>query len=89
MERQAFYDHLKAFIIDEAEKRGINDASEVALAEDSNLFDIGLVNSFSMVSLLIHVEQMLGVSVDITDLDPETFFTMRGIYNCLAEKAPQ
>jgi len=88
VERQAFYDDLAAYIRKAAEERGVDD-SVVTFTEDSNLFDVGLANSYSMVNLLMYVEQLLRVSVDVTDHDPETFFSMRGMYDSLAEQAPR
>ena len=40
-----------------------------SIGEHDNLFDTGLVNSFSLVKLLIEVEEVLGVQVDVTRHD--------------------
>lgn len=86
MDRQAFYDDVRAYIVKAAQKRGVA-TSAVEFTEDSNLFDIGLVNSYSMVNLLMYVERLLGISVDVTEHDPEAFFTLRGLFEGLADQA--
>ena len=82
MDRDEFYDRIRAFI---REPRPGRDAvTDVPVDEDDNLFDLGLVNSFSMVRLLVHIEELLGVQVDVTQHEPESFFTLRGMYDSLA-----
>jgi acyl carrier protein len=82
MERSEFYDSLRAFVRRSAEERSV-DVPVTDIDEDANLFDLGLVNSFSMVALLMHVEELLGGHIDVAEHEPETFFTLRGMYDSL------
>ena len=49
------------------------------VAEDENLFDAGIVDSFTMLEVIAVVEELTGEAVDFLETDPETFFTIRGM----------
>lgn len=82
MERDEFYNDLRTYILESAPRRVVPDGV-TDIDQDANLFDIGLVNSFSMMGLLVHLEELLEVSIDVTQHEPETFFTLRGMYDNL------
>ena len=82
MERDEFYDDLRSYILESAPRRAVP-AEVTGIDEDANLFDLGLVNSFSMMGLLVHIEELIGVSIDVTQHEPDTFFTLRGMYDNL------
>jgi acyl carrier protein len=50
-----------------------------SLSDDDNLFDLGLVDSVTLADLLVTVERLAGVELDLLAVDPETFFTLRGL----------
>jgi acyl carrier protein len=52
-----------------------------AFDDDANLFDLDLVDSLSMVEIVLYVEELDGRPVDFFTVDPETFFTFRGIFD--------
>jgi acyl carrier protein len=60
-------------------------AEEVGL--DVDLFDSGIVDSFKMVELIVHLEKTTGTSIDLFDADPQSFLTIRGL-TTLFESAP-
>ena len=49
------------------------------LGPDDNLFDLGVVDSFSMLEVVTVVEQLTGEEIDFYDVDPEELFTLGGI----------
>ena len=57
------------------------------LSPDDNLFDLGLVNSFSTIRMIVFVEEITGQPIDIAGHDLEAFYTMRGLYALVAEQA--
>lgn len=82
VDRPSFYARMRDHLAEEAGGAG-RAVSPASIGEHDNLFDIGLVNSFSLVKLLIQVEEVLGVEVDVTRHDPETFFSLAGMYDNL------
>jgi 4-aminobutyrate aminotransferase-like enzyme len=82
VDRPLFYARMREYLAEEAARAG-RAVSPALIGEHDNLFDTGLVNSFSLVKLLIVVEEMLGVQVDVTRHDPETFFSLAGMYDTL------
>jgi hypothetical protein len=90
MLQEDFYREVRAFLVTEAESRGRVVAPE-AIGEHDNLFDLRVVNSFSMARLLVHVEALAGTKIDVTAFEPQTFFTLAGMYEALhaADRQPQ
>lgn len=82
MDRQAFYENVRAFLVADALEKGRVVTADAIGASD-NLFDIRVVNSFSMARLLVHVENLTGGKIDVTRFEPETFFTLAGMYDAL------
>lgn len=47
--------------------------------EDDNLFDLGVVDSLTMVEIIAFLEEISGGEpFDFLSMDPEVFFTLRG-----------
>ena len=55
-------------------------ARAAALGPEDNLFDEGLVTSFTVLRMLPHLEEMAGRTIDVADHDIEAFATLRGLY---------
>ena len=55
-----------------------------AIHATANLVDLGVVTSVAMTKLLLKVEDFLQVEINVTDHEPETFFTLAGMYESLA-----
>jgi hypothetical protein len=85
IDESAFYEQLTEFL------RTLNaeDGTEfpAALAPDDNLFDLGLVNSFSTIRMIVFVEELTGAPIDVAEHDLEAFYTMRGLFALVAEQA--
>lgn len=48
-------------------------------SEDTDLFETGLLDSLMFVELLIHVEEHLGVTVTLEQLEPDNFRSIKRI----------
>jgi methoxymalonate biosynthesis acyl carrier protein len=48
-------------------------------SEDTDLFETGLLDSLMFVELLIHVEEHLGVTVSLEQLEPDNFRSINRI----------
>ncbi|MFI8997575.1 phosphopantetheine-binding protein [Streptomyces sp. NPDC053542] len=88
MNRHDFYAVINDFICDINNSQGEDEVKP--LQECDNFFDLGVLNSLSMVRLLVRVEEFLGLEIDVTQYEPESLFTLRGMYEALvaAEPAP-
>ena len=48
-------------------------------SEDTDLFETGLLDSVSFVELLVQVEEQMGVTVSLEQLEPDNFRSVRRI----------
>jgi D-alanine--poly(phosphoribitol) ligase subunit 2 len=48
-------------------------------SENTNLFETGLLDSMTLVQLLLKLEEQLGVSVSVDQLDPDNFRSIQHI----------
>jgi acyl carrier protein len=64
-------------ILEEHWKRA-GDASLLAIEDDDNLFELG-IDSMTMVEVVTSIEGWIGSTIDFLEVDPEQFFTIRGI----------
>ncbi|GLW55052.1 hypothetical protein [Kitasatospora phosalacinea] len=81
-----FYRQLTDFL---REMNADPDAVPDSLDADDNLFDLGLMSSFSTIRVLVFLEQLTGRAVDIADHDIEEFYTMRGLYGLFAAETAE
>ncbi|MET8680199.1 acyl carrier protein [Streptomyces sp. NPDC004647] len=78
MEQEHFYKEIREFV-----KSLHADSKEPVpqeIAPDDNLFDMGLVTSFSIIRMIVFVESLTGCSIDVAEHDIENFYTLRGLY---------
>jgi acyl carrier protein len=80
MEREPFYKAMREFITELAAER-TGEPVTTAIGEDDNLFDLGLINSFTIIEMIVFLEELTGVSVDLSAHELETFYTLRGTYS--------
>lgn len=81
MEREQFYREVVGFLGRLATETGAETPPAAGIDPDDNLFDLGLVNSFSMIRMIVFVEELTSVPVDLADHDLETFYSLRGLYD--------
>jgi methoxymalonate biosynthesis acyl carrier protein len=48
-------------------------------SEDTDLFESGLLDSLMFVELLLHVEEQMGVTVTLENLEPDNFRSIKCI----------
>lgn len=51
------------------------------LGDDEDLFEAGVVDSATFLDLCLALEERTGGIIDITELEPEQFSTIRGLYH--------
>lgn len=79
MDRDTFHGKVRDFLASLQE----DDDARVAAARvgaDDNLFDLGIVTSFSIIRMIVFVEELTGCSIDISEHDIERFYTLNGVY---------
>ena len=62
----------------QANKRTSND---VDISPDTELLGAGILDSFSFLDLIMHIESKTGLQVDLADADPAEFAVVRGLCN--------
>ena len=76
--KQLLKDHLR----NELSKAGITDP-----ADSLSLTESGLVDSFGLLEIVMAVQDKFGVTVDVGDVDPESFTTFGGFAETVAKYA--
>jgi len=56
-----------------------SDLAGLEVSADTDLMSSGLLDSFSFVDLIIHIETMGGCKVDLTDAEPGEFSVVKGL----------
>jgi hypothetical protein len=79
VDKDAFYQSAGQFIVARYTDRVGRPPDGVPA--DGNLFDLGLVDSYSMLQLIGHVEEISGREIDILTFDISQLFTLRQIYD--------
>jgi acyl carrier protein len=85
MDQATFYAAVRKFLGKLAgDEKGSSAGAAVAVAEDANLFDLGLLDSFSIIQLILFIEELTGTQLTPEVHDPESFYTLRGMYELVA-----
>lgn len=58
----------------------------VEVGLDDNLFDLGLVTSFSVIRMIVFIEDLAGCTIELGEHELEVFYTLRGLYSLIDEK---
>ena len=88
MERESFYSAVRAFLSGLLEERE-RDRVLVALREDDDLYRLGLVDSLTIIRMIIFVEELTAKEIDLEDHDFESFYTLRGLYSVVETAADE
>lgn len=59
------------------------------ISDTSNLFDLGVVDSLLIMEIVTLFEDETGRMIDFLTVDPESFFTLKGIVALYDETAPR
>jgi hypothetical protein len=79
----SFRSDVAGFVQGLAADQGIELVDIAGLGADENLFETGAVDSLSMQALLARLEEMAGAHIELAAIDPESFFTIGGMYDFL------
>jgi acyl carrier protein len=79
VDRDDFFAQLRKFLATLAADSG--QPFPETLDPDANLFDLGLVTSFTVIRMILFVEDLTDRAIDMADHEPESFYTLSGIYN--------
>jgi acyl carrier protein len=72
-------------ILEEHWKRA-DGVSLLAIGDDDNLFELG-IDSMTMVQVVTSIEEWIGSTIDFLDVDPEQFFTVRGMLEYVSKES--
>ncbi|HEX6934413.1 MAG TPA: acyl carrier protein [Streptosporangiaceae bacterium] len=79
---------METIINDYISREVIRDAGLLPLANDTSLLETGILDSLSLLRLVVFLEQRFGVTVGDADLLPENFASVTAICNYLAAREP-
>lgn len=82
MDRDELFARLREFLASLAAESGREFPDR--LDPDDNLFDLGLVTSFSVIRMILFVEDITGCAIDLADHEPQSFYTLSGIHSLVA-----
>lgn len=58
---------------------------DVDFANETSLIDEGILDSFDVVSIISEIDNVFGVQIRITELDPENFNSAEAIWNLVQQ----
>lgn len=58
---------------------------DVDFANETSLIDDGILDSFDVVSIISEIDNVFGVQIRITELDPENFNSTEAIWNLVQQ----
>lgn len=70
---------MEAVINDYISKELVQDSSMLPLGNATSLLETGILDSLSLLRLVVFVQEQFGITVDDTDLVPEHFDTVDAI----------
>jgi acyl carrier protein len=56
-------------------------SSHVEISGDTELLGTGILDSFSFLDLIMHIESTTGLQIDLAEADPSEFAVVRGLCN--------
>lgn len=56
-------------------------SNHVEISADTDLLGAGILDSFSFLDLIMHIESKTGLQIDLADADPSEFAVVRGLCN--------
>jgi acyl carrier protein len=66
----------------------IHDRALMPLADDTSLLETGILDSLSLLRLVVYLEERFGIAVGDTDLLPENFSSVNAICAYIRERQP-
>jgi len=78
---------MEAIINDYISKEVVQDPSLLPLANDTSLLETGILDSLSLLKLVLFVQERFGTAVDDVDIVPENFDSVDAICVYLRSRA--
>lgn len=78
---------MEATINDYISKELVQDAAVLPLKNDTSLLETGVLDSLSLLKLVLFVQERFGVAVDDVDLVPENFDSVNAVCAYLRSRA--
>ena len=79
---------METVINDYISREIVPDAALLPLANDTSLLDSGIIDSLSLVRLVVFLEERFGITIGDTDLHPENFDSVNAICAYLRAREP-
>jgi len=80
---------VETIINDYISRELVQDAALLPLADDTSLLDSGILDSLSLLQLVVFLEERFGITVGDTDLLPQNFASVQTICAYLRSRQPQ
>jgi acyl carrier protein len=79
---------VETVINDYISREIIQDAKQLPLANDASLMDSGILDSLSLLRLVVFLEERFGITVGDADLLPDNFASVNAICAYLRAREP-
>jgi acyl carrier protein len=80
---------VETVINDYISREIVPDAALLPLANDTSLLDSGIIDSLSLVRLVVFLEERFGITIGDTELLPENFASVNAICAYLRAREPR
>ena len=79
---------METIINDYISREFVRDPALLPLADDANLLDSGILDSLSLLRLVVFLEERFGITMGDADLLPENFASVNAICAYLRAREP-
>jgi acyl carrier protein len=79
MQLDALINHMTAWV---KRTQDLTQRELPELTEDTDLIMAGILDSRSFIEMMMEVEQQTGNQIDLNDVDPGEFTTIKGLCQC-------
>ena len=79
---------METVVIDYITREFVRDAALLPLADDASLLDSGILDSLSLLRLVVFLEERFGITMGDADLLPENFASVNTICAYLRAREP-
>ena len=79
---------METIINDYISREFVRDPALLPLADDANLLDSGILDSLSLLRLVVFLEEQFGITMGDADLLPENFASVNAICVYLRARQP-
>lgn len=72
-------DGVRNIILEWIASNALEPIDTAALDDATDLVEAGVLDSFAIIDLIVHLEASTGRKIDVTSIDPEEFTTLGGL----------